>query len=266
MSSIKTLSKMNGRWSIVTGAAGHLGIVIAETLAELGSNLILVDRENSELTEKVKSIISSSESKVDCHFVDLESSSERLQFIKALKEYPEINVLVNNAAFVGTSDLKGWGVPFLEQTVDTWRRAIEVNLTSVFELTQGITTKMQNSTGANIINIASIYGQYGPNWGLYEGTNMANPAAYAASKGGLIQFTRWLATTLSPKIRVNSISPGGIFRNQPETFVKKYIENTPLKRMAREEDFKGVIAFLASDLSAYMTGQNISVDGGWGVW
>jgi NAD(P)-dependent dehydrogenase (short-subunit alcohol dehydrogenase family) len=266
MNSIKTLSDMNTRWSIVTGASGHLGIVIAETLAELGSNLILVDRVNSNLEEKANAISSIYKSKIECYFVDLESSPERVVFLKAVKKHPEINVLVNNAAFVGTSDLKGWGVPFSEQTVDTWRRAMEVNLTSVFELTQGLIPQMQKTQGANIINIASIYGQYGPKWELYEGTNMANPAAYSASKGGLIQFTKWLATTVSPDIRVNSVSPGGIFRNQPESFVKKYEQNTPLKRMATEDDFRGVIAFLASDLSSYITGQNISVDGGWGVW
>ena len=95
---------------------------------------------------------------------------------------------------------------------------------------------------------------------------MNNPAAYAASKGGLLQFTRWCATVLAPEIRVNAITPGGVFRNQDGSFVERYIEKTPLKRMAREEDFKGVVSFLASDLSAYVTGQNIAVDGGWGVW
>ena len=95
---------------------------------------------------------------------------------------------------------------------------------------------------------------------------MANPAAYGASKGGLIQFTRWLSTTLAPYVRVNVISPGGIARAQPQRFVERYIQRTPLKRMATEDDFRGAIAYLASDLSAYVTGQVLSVDGGWGVW
>lgn len=95
---------------------------------------------------------------------------------------------------------------------------------------------------------------------------MSNPAAYSASKGGLIQFTRWLATTIAPDIRVNAISPGGIFRNQPEVFVKRYEAKTPLGRMATEDDFRGVVAFLASDMSRYVTGQNLVMDGGWGVW
>ena len=117
-----------------------------------------------------------------------------------------------------------------------------------------------------IVNIASIYGMYGPDWGLYEGTSMSNPAAYAASKGGLIQLTRWLATTVAPDIRVNSISPGGIFRGQPEEFVNRYKDRTPLGRMANEEDFRGAIAYLSSDLSQYVTGINLPIDGGWGVW
>jgi NAD(P)-dependent dehydrogenase (short-subunit alcohol dehydrogenase family) len=95
---------------------------------------------------------------------------------------------------------------------------------------------------------------------------MSNPAAYGASKGGLIQFTRWLATTVAPDIRVNAISPGGIYRQQPGAFVSRYEARTPMGRMATEDDFRGVVAHLASDLSRYVTGQNLAVDGGWGVW
>jgi NAD(P)-dependent dehydrogenase (short-subunit alcohol dehydrogenase family) len=125
---------------------------------------------------------------------------------------------------------------------------------------------LKSSDNGCIVNIGSIYGTYGPDWSLYEGTKMSNPAAYAASKGGLIQLTHWLATTVSPEIRVNAISPGGIFRNQPGEFVKRYESRTPLGRMANEEDFRGAIAYLASDLSKYVTGVNLAVDGGWGAW
>ncbi len=101
---------------------------------------------------------------------------------------------------------------------------------------------------------------------MYDDTDMGNPAAYAVSKGGLIQLTRWLSTTLAPDIRVNSLSPGGVFRDQPNEFVQRYEAKTPLGRMAVEEDFKGTVTYLASDLSEYVTGQNILVDGGWTVW
>jgi NAD(P)-dependent dehydrogenase (short-subunit alcohol dehydrogenase family) len=167
---------------------------------------------------------------------------------------------------VGTSDLPGWGVPFEEQSIETWRRALEVNLTAVFDLCQGLYPLLRKSTGASIVNIASIYGMYGPDWRLYEGTSLSNPSAYGASKGGLIQLTRWLATTIAPEVRVNAISPGGVSRHQPEEFVKRYESKVPLGRMATEEDFCGAIAYLVSDLSKYVTGQILSVDGGWGTW
>ena len=95
---------------------------------------------------------------------------------------------------------------------------------------------------------------------------MGNPAAYAVSKGGLLQLTRWLATVLAPDFRVNAITPGGVLRGQQEQFCKRYIEKTPLKRMAGEEDLKGAAVYLASDLSSYVTGQNITIDGGYTVW
>jgi NAD(P)-dependent dehydrogenase (short-subunit alcohol dehydrogenase family) len=177
-----------------------------------------------------------------------------------------LDILVNNAAFVGTSRLEGWTVPFLEQLPATWRSALDINLTAPFILTQSCVPLLRDSGHGSIINVGSIYGMVGPNLSLYRDTDMGNPAAYAASKGGLLQLTRWLATVLAPHIRVNALTPGGIARNQPPAFVERYETLTPLARMATEEDFKGAIAFLASDLSAYVTGQNLVVDGGWTAW
>ena len=136
-------------------------------------------------------------------------------------------------------------------------------MTAVFDLSKGFAEILRKNGHGSIINISSIYGINGPDYSLYKGTEMGNPAAYAASKGGLIQLTRWLATTIAPDIRVNSISPGGVYRSQPSEFVERYEAKTSLGRMATEEDFKGVIAYLSSDLSSYVTGQNIVVDGGW---
>ena len=167
---------------------------------------------------------------------------------------------------MGNSELPGWNTTFEKQSIESWRRAFEVNLTAVFELSQGFVSIMKNSIGASIINISSIYGFLGPDWRLYAETNMGNPAAYGASKGALIQFTRWLSTTLAPSVRVNAICPGGIFRNQPESFVKQYENRTPMIRMAKEDDFTGALGYLASDLSSYVTGQSLKVDGGWSVW
>jgi NAD(P)-dependent dehydrogenase (short-subunit alcohol dehydrogenase family) len=266
VNTIKKLINLEDRRALITGATGGLGKVIAETLAELGADLVLVDRTELDLANLAETITHLWGVKVEYQCCDLEQQSQRSELIGWLKSSGEnLNILINNAAFVGTSELQGWGVPFEEQTVDTWRRALEVNLTAVFDLCQGLTPLLRVAEGASIINIASIYGMYGPDWSLYEGTSMSNPAAYGASKGGLIQFTRWLAATIKPNVRVNAISPGGIFRNQAEEFVKRYEAKTPLGRMATEDDFRGAIAYLASDLSLYVTGQNLLVDGGLGV-
>jgi NAD(P)-dependent dehydrogenase (short-subunit alcohol dehydrogenase family) len=107
----------------------------------------------------------------------------------------------------------------------------------------------------------------GPDNRLYEGMEgVGNAAAYAASKGGILQLSRWLATSLAPSVRVNAISPGGIERGQDPTFIDRYAARTPMGRMGTEDDLKGAIAFLSSDLSTYVTGQNIVVDGGWTAW
>lgn len=264
---VKKLMNLCGRTAVVTGATGYLGRVIAETLAELGSNLILVDRPGSQYEEIKKMLIDTFNVQVVIKNCDLEDQKQREHLISCINsEYSSISILINNAAFTGGENLSGWAVPFEQQTVETWRRALEVNLTASFEMCQGLCGVMSKSAGASIINIGSIYGMYGPDWNLYEGTSMGNPGAYAASKGGLIQLTKWLATTVAPKIRVNAVSPGGIFRNQPEKFVEKYITKTPLNRMGSEDDFRGVITYLASDMSSYVTGQNIVVDGGFGAW
>ena len=267
MTTLSDLSNLRGRRALITGGTGNLGRVFADTLGELGADLLLVDLPGTKLEDFATEVKERWSVNVSIYFCDLESQVQRTELIKWVADSGEpLNILVNNAAFVGTSNLPGWSVPFEEQSLDTWRRAIEVNLTAVFELCQGLHSSMKDAEGASIVNIGSIYGVLGPDWRLYEGTAMTNPAAYAASKGGLIQLTRWLATTVAPNVRVNSVVPGGIFRSQDASFVSRYEKRTPLKRMGQEGDFKGIIAFLASDLSAYVTGQAISVDGGWGIW
>lgn len=266
MIKLEKLISLHGRLALVTGATGNLGRVLVETLAELGADLIIVDRSDVELESFGKCISEKWGVSVENYSCDLEQHNERLGLINWLTgQSRNLNILINNAAYVGSSNLQGWSVPFEDQSIETWRSAFEVNLTSAFHLIQGLMPVFKDSDGANIINISSIYGMYAPDWSLYEGTNMSNPAAYSVSKGGLLQLTRWLATTLKPSIRVNSISPGGILRSQPKEFIAKYELRTPLGRMAKEEDFRGVVAFLASDMSAYITGQNIVVDGGWGI-
>ena len=267
MTAMKELADLSGRRALITGATGGLGKVFADTLAELGADLILVDLPSSDFQTLSKGLIKDWGIDVESYSCDLEVQSQRTELTeKLIGSGLGLNILINNAAFVGTSDLPGWNVLFEDQSIDTWRRALEVNLTAVFDLSKGLAPLLRSSKSGSIVNIASIYGMYGPNWRLYEGTSMNNPAAYGASKGGLIQLTRWLATTIAPEVRVNAISPGGILNNQPEEFVKRYVEKTPLGRMAFNDDFRGALAYLTSDLSKYVTGQVLQVDGGWGIW
>ena len=267
MKSIKDLMNLRGRTVLITGGAGHIGRAMADALAELGASVAIADlnEENCRLAANGLEERHKVQTAVFALNLEEEESVTSLPG-RVAEQLGSLDVLINCAAFVGTSGLEGWVVPFEEQSVDTWRRAIEVNLTSVFTLTQASAPLLKASGHGSIINISSIYGVYGPDLRLYDGTAMGSPAAYAASKGGLLQFTRWCSTVLAPDIRVNAITPGGVFRNQEARFVERYEAKTPLKRMATEEDFKGAVSFFASDLSVYVTGQNLMVDGGWGVW
>jgi len=262
--SIKELMNLAGRIAVVTGGAGHLGREICDALAELGAAVAVVDRQDAKTcAERVAKAF-----KVETAALEVDLSDEaatRAIASEVQARFGRCDILVNNAAFVGTSNLTGWAVPFAEQSVATWRQTLEVNLTAVFVLSQALAPLLSAQAGS-IVNIASIYGNLGPDWRRYEGTALGNPAAYAASKGGMIQLTRWLATTLAPRIRVNAISPGGIERGQPKAFADQYVAQTPMQRMAREEDFKGIVAYLAGDASAYLTGQNIMIDGGYSAW
>ena len=266
MKTLKELTNLGKRIALVTGGAGHLGFVLAEALAELGADIILLDVDKSSCESKAEEIEKKFHHKAVPYIADLtDDKMVRDVAQKIKKQFGRLDILVNCAALVGTSKLKGWAVPFEEQDVNTWRKALEVNLTAVFSLTQAC-QKLFTPGNASIINVSSIYGMVGPDRGLYEGTGMGNPVAYSASKGGLLQLTRWLATTLAPDIRVNAVTIGGIFRNHKEPFLSRYRAKTPLKRMASEEDVKGAVAYLASNLSNYVTGHNLVVDGGWTAW
>ena len=266
MKTLATLGDMRGRVVAVTGGAGHIGRAIAGAMIEMGAAVALIDRDREGLALAAERLRGSGRP-VTPITLDLELESERAVLPTRITEnFGALDVLINNAAFVGDSQLGGWIGPLAEQRLDTWRRAVEVNLTASFHLTQVLLPLLQRSGRGAVVNISSIYGVLGPDMALYEGTTMGNPAAYAASKGGLVQLTRWLATTLAPAVRVNCISPGGMHRNQPDAFVRRYVERTPMKRMGTEEDLIGAVAFLASDLSGWVTGQNILVDGGWSAW
>jgi NAD(P)-dependent dehydrogenase (short-subunit alcohol dehydrogenase family) len=267
MKSLKELMNLNGRVALITGGAGHIGSAMGEALAELGAKIVILDTSqdacNSEC-DRIQQLFNIETLSLVIDLTD-ENAVRRAPDI-VLKRFDRLDILVNCAALVNTSNAKGWAAAFNEQRSDIWRLALEVNLTAPFIMTQIFSEALAESGHGSVINVASIYGMVGPDMRLYEGTTLGNAAAYGASKGGLLQLTRWLATVMAPHVRVNAITPGGLWRDQPEAFVNRYVERAPLKRMGSEEDFKGAAAYLSSDLSAYVTGQNIVVDGGWTTW
>ena len=260
--SIADMSTLAGRVALVTGGAGHIGRVLCEALTEVGATVCITDVSEDACALAVREGWASSSFPVDLR----DESATRRVVPNVLAKHDRLDVLVHCAAYVGTSQRAGWAVPFAEQTSEAWREAMEVNLTSAFELSQEAAPHLASSGHGSIVFVSSIYGIVGPDFSLYEGTSMANPAAYGASKAGLLQLGRYLATALAPAVRVNCITPGGVSRNQPREFVDRYVGRTPLGRMATEEDFKGAIVYLASDLSSYVTGHNLVVDGGWTSW
>jgi NAD(P)-dependent dehydrogenase (short-subunit alcohol dehydrogenase family) len=262
---VKNLQEsFSGKTAVITGATGHLGSTLATSLSELGSHLVLIDIDTIKL-KQLKSELTSAQGvehvTFPCDFSDRENRMEVISRIS--QQLGPIDFLVNNAAFVGTSELEGWAVSFEDQSSAIWNSVIEVNLTSMFDFAQGLLTNLEMTDSPSIVNIASIHGYVGPDWSLYHGTDMSSPAAYSASKAGVINLTRWLAATLGPKVRVNSISPGGIARGQKESFVEKYVARVPLGRMASENDIVGPVLFLLGNQSRYITGQDLAVDGGY---
>jgi NAD(P)-dependent dehydrogenase (short-subunit alcohol dehydrogenase family) len=267
MKSVGELMSLRGRVALITGGAGHIGAAIGDALAEQGAAVAVLDLAPEACDRRAQAIQTTHGVRVLPLPIDLEDEAAvRLAPTRVAESFGRLDILVHCAALVGTSGLAGWTTRFEDQSAATWRRALEVNLTAAFVLTQACLPALSASGHGSVITIGSIYATLGPDMSLYAGTKMGNPAAYAASKGGLLQLTRWLATALAPGVRVNCISPGGVWRDQPEAFRARFVERTPLRRMATEEDLKGAAAYLASDLSAYVTGQNLVVDGGWSAW
>ena len=259
----RDLTDLTDRTAVVTGGAGPLGAVLADALAAAGARVVVVDLHSDACAAVVDALPGSGHVAVAADLLEPQGLSS---VVDAVEQVGACDVLVNNAAFTGTSGVPGYAVPFEEQTDDAFAMALALNLTAPFSLTRRLAPLLRAGGHGSVVNVSSIYGLVGPNMGLYEGTRMGNPAAYAASKGGLSQLTRYLATVLAPEVRVNAFAPGGIARGQDDAFVGRYERLTPLARMATEDDFRGVVTWLASDASAYVTGQVVAVDGGWTAW
>lgn len=257
---------LEGRTALITGGAGVIGGTLAETLGGLGARIAVHDLEPTRVDTQITTLKAAGIEAIGAPG-DLESEAETDAVVnKVLTDFGGLDILINNAAFVGTSGLSGWNEPFERQSLESWNRAVRVNMTAVFQLTQRAAPALRQSGHGSVINIASIYGLVGPDPALYEDLPMHNPAAYNASKGGLVQLTRWLSTMMAPKVRVNAIAPGGLWRGQPEAFVTRYEARTPMGRLGKPEDLAGAVAFLASEASAYVTGVTLPVDGGWTAW
>lgn len=252
---------------MVVGGTGHIALAVEEALIELGASVSVVDRDPGACKQRANLLTKGGSKTAVAVPCDLSVEADTRQAVReTVRQLGGLDILVHCAALVGTTELEGWAVPFSEQTVAAWDAALRINLTSAFILVQEAKENLMESGTGSVILFGSTYGVVGPDRGLYSGTAMANPSGYGASKGGVIQLTKYLATELAPKARVNSISPGGIWRDQPAEFHQRYVDRTPLGRMATEEDLKGAVAYLASDLSAYVTGHNLMVDGGWTAW
>ena len=234
---------------LVTGGQGLLGTSILKELFD--HNVIVINLDISVCDDLILRTIK-------CDVTSEESIENAI--LKVMNEYGRIDGLVNNA-YPRTSD---WGNKFEDIKFSSWQANVDMQMNSCFLFCQKVSEVMKEQKFGSIVNIASIYGVVGADFSVYEGTNMTMPAAYSAIKGGLINFSRYLASYLGKyNIRVNCVSPGGIFDNQPEQFVNNYENIVPMKRMGQPDDIAPSIAFLLSEGAKYITGQNIIIDGGW---
>lgn len=242
------MSVLKDKIIIVTGGEGLLGKAMIEDIKIKGGIAI-----NADIS--VNSDLNANRIKMD---ITLEESI--VEGLKAIhQKFGKIDGLVNNA-YPRTKD---WGNKFEEIKVDSWKTNVDLQMNSVFVLTQKIIPYLKKSKGS-IVNIASIYGIVGGDFTVYENTEMTLPAAYSAIKGGVINFSRYAASYFGKsQVRINVVSPGGIYDHQPEIFVKQYEHKVPMKRMGTPKDIAPAVSFLLSDEAKYITGQNIAVDGGW---
>jgi len=250
---------------IITGGAGLLGSAFSKACTEHGANVVIVDideKRGNELVEQIKKKQKNSNIMFQrCNITNINEIHNLVE--TTLNKFGDIDALVNNAY----PRNKNYGRKFEDVTYEDFCENVNMHLGGYFLITKEVSKIMIKQNYGNIINMASIYGFSAPEFEIYEGTDMTMPVEYAAIKGAIINLTKYLASYLGKyNIRVNAISPGGVFNNQPESFVKKYSEKVVLeKRMANTDDIVGVLIFLLSDASKYITGQNIVVDGGWSL-
>ena len=267
---------MKDRVAIVTGGAGLLGTEFCKTLAEAGASVAVVDL-NIEAEKKVADALTKDGYRVKGFGTDITKPDSVKQLVASvLSDFGRLDILVNSAALDPKfdPDAASKGIApgnFEDYPLDQWNAALNVNLTGMFLITQACVKPMiDHGKKGSIINICSTYGLNGPDQRIYikDGKRVAfKPVYYTVTKAGVLGFTKYLATYYADtEIRVNALTPGGVFNNHEEYFVKNYSAKTILGRMAHKDEMNGALLFLASDASSYMTGNNVVVDGGWTAW
>lgn len=236
---------------LVTGGSGLIGKELIANIKQKGGMAINADI-NTETNLKDGTLR-----------MDITNDDSIIHgFDNVISEYGRIDGLVNNA-YPRTQD---WGTKFENINPNSWRANVDMQLNSYFVCCQKALKIMLFQKGGSIVNIASIYGTVGNDFTLYEEYGGTSPAAYSAIKGGLINFTRYLASYYGRKdIRVNCVSPGGMHDNQHPSFISKYEAKVPMGRLGKPEDIAPAVSFLLSDESKYITGQNLIIDGGWTI-
>lgn len=253
---VNQLFDLQGKVALVTGGAGLFGRQIVKALAEAGAVTTMASRNVEKLQTQNQQFLADG---LNVQIASLDQSSEAS--VNALKDqildrHGRIDVLVNNSVL---RPMRSWN-----DSVAAFEESMRVNATGIFMMTRTFGNAMAKNGRGSIINVGSIQGCIGPDLSLYRDIATAPPPDYFFHKGGMIQLTRYAASVLGVNnVRVNCISPGGFLFDQSEQFVRRYSDRTFLGRMANEDDLKGTIVFLASDASAYITGANIAVDGGY---
>lgn len=258
---VKDKFDLSGKIALITGGAGFLGVKHAEAIKEMGGTPILLDLKVDKLNELA----------LDYNIIlcDITAKCEVERAISSiLVTHPKIDILINNAFMTIEQGLKGgYFAPFEEYPLHMWTAALKTNLTGTFLITQAVGRWMVRQGGGVILNIASDVGVISPDHRIYEGMPFNTPLSYSISKAAIIQFTKYLATYWADKnIRVNSLTPAGVYDGQPPEFVKRLSNLIPMGRMADRDEYKGAVSFLVSDASSFMTGANLIVDGGRTCW
>lgn len=265
---------LTGRTAIVTGGGGILGRGFCRILAEHGARVAVLDRDEQAANATVDAICQDIDGAelvgLSCDVADAGQVSAVVAQVVA--RFGRIDILHNNAA-TKTDDLKDFFEPLETYKLSTWREVMSVNIDGMFLMAQAVGRVMlEQGRGGSIIQTASIYGVVAPDQRIYEGSMylgrpINTPAVYAASKAAVIGLTGYLAAYWGAEgIRVNTLTPGGVESGQNETFSRLYSTRIPLGRMARAGEMEPALLFLASDASAYVTGQNLIVDGGLTCW